>query len=163
MRLLFVMTLTLACSWVAPARAGGFTPEQLAERATHRRAIEAVIWGMPAVNYDLMRQAMLRVTNAKENDIVFWSKPADEKNQTLTPNPDSIYLMCFYNTKIVGPVVLDVPPAEGGSFAGNIVNAWQMPLEDAGPDGADAGKGGKYLLLPPGYKEKVPDGYIVLK
>jgi hypothetical protein len=26
----------------------------------------------------------------------------------------------------------------------------------------DKGKGGKYLILPPGYKEKVPDGYIAL-
>ncbi len=28
---------------------------------------------------------------------------------------------------------------------------WQMALEDAGPSGADKGKGGKYLMLPPGY------------
>ena len=26
----------------------------------------------------------------------------------------------------------------------------------------DKGKGGKYLILPPGYKEKAPEGYIVL-
>ena len=36
------------------AQSGSFTPAQLAERALHRRAVEAVIWGMPAVNYDLM-------------------------------------------------------------------------------------------------------------
>ena len=41
-------------------------------------------------------------------------------------------------------------PAAGiaGSLTGNIVDTWQVPLEDAGPSGADAGKGGKYLLLP---------------
>jgi hypothetical protein len=27
-----------------------FTPAQLAERAVHRRAVEAVIWGMPAAD-----------------------------------------------------------------------------------------------------------------
>ena len=32
--------------------------------------------------------------------------------------------------------------------------------EDVGPAGVDKGKGGKYLILPPGYKEQVPDGYI---
>jgi hypothetical protein len=37
-----------------------------------------------------------------------------------------------------------------------------VPLEDAGPSGADAGKGGKYLVLPPGYTGSVPDGYIAL-
>jgi hypothetical protein len=71
--------------------------------------------------------------------------------------------MIFWNTKEAGPVVIDVPPAGGGSFAGNIVNIWQMPLEDAGPEGADQGKGGRYLILPPGYKEKPPQGYVVLR
>ena len=32
--------------------------------------------------------------------------------------------------------------------------AWQAALEDVGPDGADKGKGGKYLILPPGYKRR---------
>lgn len=144
----------------APTQPGD--ADDFARRAVSRRAVEAVIWGMPAVNYDLMRQTMLGVTAAKENDILFWSRPADWKNQTLTPNPDSIYFMCFWNTKDVGPLVIEVPPAEGGSFAGNIVDVWQMPLEDAGPEGADQGRGGKYLILPPGHKGPTPEGYIVL-
>ena len=60
--------------------------------------------------------------------------------------------------------MLDIPPAgDEGSLNANIVDIWQVPLEDAGPSGADAGKGGKYLLLPPEYKEPVPQGYIVLR
>jgi hypothetical protein len=39
----------------------------------------------------------------KENQIVYWSRPLDGNNQTLTPNPDSIYFMAFYNTKD-GPI-----------------------------------------------------------
>ena len=35
-----------------------FTSAELAERTLHRRAVEAVIWGMPAVNAELMFQAM---------------------------------------------------------------------------------------------------------
>ena len=42
------------------------------------------------------------------------------------------------------------------------MDAWQAALEDVGPAGVDKGKGGKYLILPPGYKEKAPDGYIAL-
>ncbi|WP_448150833.1 DUF1254 domain-containing protein [Labrys miyagiensis] len=137
------------------------TPQELHRRAVERRAVEAVIWGMPAVNADLMLQAMLSSTKAKVNEIVYWSRPVNWKNQTLTPNPDSIYLMSFWNVKD-GPVVIEIPPARGGSIAGNIVDAWQMPLEDAGPAGADHGKGGKYLILPPGYEGKTPAGYIVL-
>ena len=116
---------------------------------------------MPAVNADLMLQTMLGSTKAKINEIMYWSRPANWKNKTLTPNPDTIYFMPFWNVKD-GPLVIEIPPAEGGSIAGNIVDAWQMPLEDAGPEGADKGQGGKYLILPPSYKGEPPSGYIVL-
>ncbi|MGH6707440.1 MAG: DUF1214 domain-containing protein [Bradyrhizobium sp.] len=131
------------------------------DRLKQSRAVEAVIWGMPAVNTDLMRQAALKA-GAKQNEIVYWSRPVDWRNQTLTPNPDAIYLMTFFNTRN-GPVVIDIPPAgEAGSFTGNIDDIWQMPLEDAGPSGADKGAGGKYLLLPPGHTGSAPQGYIAL-
>ena len=42
------------------------------------------------------------------------------------------------------------------------MDCWQSALEDVGPAGVDKGKGGKYLIFPPGYKDKVPDGYIAL-
>jgi hypothetical protein len=142
-----------------------FTPAQLAERTLHRRAVEAVIWGMPAVNFDLMYQAMVRdaKAGAGSNKIVYWSKLSDWKNQTLTPNPDAVYFMPFFDTKDVGPVVLEIPPAdEGGSITGSVMDCWQAALEDVGLAGVDKGEGGKFLILSPGYKEKAPDGYIVM-
>ncbi|GEP02887.1 DUF1254 domain-containing protein [Methylobacterium oxalidis] len=153
----------LACGLASPAGAEDEAAPELVRRTVERRAIEAVIWGMPAVNTDLMLQAMLRSTSAKPNEIVFWSRPVNWKNQTLTPNPDSIYFMSFWNVKDGGPLVIEIPPAEGGAIAGNIVNVWQMPLEDAGPEGADKGAGGKYLILPPGYAGAPPEGYIPLR
>ncbi len=130
-----------------------------------RRAVEAVIWGMPAVNYDRMYQAMVHAAKAGEgsNKVVYWSGLFDWKNQTLTPNPDSIYLMPFFNTKDVGPVVLEIPPADAGSITGSVDDCWQTALEDVGPAGLDKGKGGRYLILPPGYKDSVPGGYIPLR
>ncbi|MBB5329785.1 DUF1254 domain-containing protein [Tunturiibacter gelidoferens] len=129
----------------------------------HSRAVEAAIWGMPAVNYDLMLQEMLTKTQAKVGQVIYWGRPLDWHNQTLTPNPDALYFITFVNTK-EGPVVLDLPPGDdNGSFNGNIVTLWQMPLADAGLLGTDKGKGGKYLILPPGYKEKIPAGYIPLQ
>ena len=59
-------------------------------------------------------------------------------------------------------MVLEIPPAGDGSITGSIDDGWQTALEDVGPAGVDKGKGGKYLILPPGYKDKVPDGYIAL-
>lgn len=142
---------------------GPLTATALLERMIHRRAVAAVVWAMPAVNTELMYQAMVRETKGGWNQIVFWSRLPDWKNQTLTPNPDAVYLMPFFNTKEAGPVVLEIPPAtDEGSITGNIDSLWQVALEDAGPSGADKGRGGKYLILPPGYTDPVPEGYISL-
>lgn len=138
-----------------------FNSTDLTERALHRRAVEAVIWGMPAVNYQLMYEEMVRKVKGGFNQIVYWSRLLDWKNQTLTPNPDVIYLMPFFNTKDAGPVVLEIPPADDGLFNGSIMNYWQAAIEDVGPGGVDKGKGGKYAFLPPGYdKVNLPAGYI---
>ena len=138
-----------------------FDAKELAARTTERRAVEATVWGMPVVNYDLMRQALVSNKGAF-NQIVYWSRLPDWKNQTLTPNPDSIYLMPFINTKDVGPVVLEIPPADDGTIVGSVMDCWQTAIEDVGPAGVDKGKGGKYLVLPPDYKDKVPEGYIAM-
>jgi hypothetical protein len=47
-----------------------FTPAQLRERALHRRAVEAAVWGMPAVNFDAMYQALVRDVHGGSNQIV---------------------------------------------------------------------------------------------
>jgi hypothetical protein len=139
------------------------TPEQIEADLLKARATGAVIWAMPAVNYQLMRDTMVSAVNGAPNQIVFWSDLPTWRNQTLTPNPDAVYFMPFFDTKDVGPMVLEIPPAgEDGSITGNIDDAWQVPLEDAGPSGVDKGKGGKYLILPPGYKDAAPGGYIAL-
>jgi hypothetical protein len=157
--LLAVLTYSAAVE-----HAQNFSADELTRRNVERRAFEAVIWGIPAVNYDAMYQAIARDAKGGEgsNKIVYWSRLIDWKNQTLTPNPDSIYLMPFYNTKDVGPVVLEIPPADNGSITGSVDDCWQTAIEDVGPAGFDKGKGGKYLILPPDYKENVPDGYIPL-
>ncbi|RVO72339.1 DUF1254 domain-containing protein [Sinorhizobium meliloti] len=144
------------------AAVSALTPAHLAERTLHRRAVETVIWGMPAVNAQLMYDAVKQV-GGDFNQIVYWSRPLSWKNQTLTPNPNTIYVFPFYNTKDAGPMVLEIPPAEQEeSITGSVDDAWQTALEDVGPAGVDKGKGGKYLILPPGYKENVPEGYIAL-
>src|SRR5215813_2425572 len=137
--------------------------DDLARRTIGRRAVEAVIWGMPAVNYDLMLQEMLSKTNGKLNQVIYWGRPLNWMNQTLTPNPDALYFMAFFNTKD-GPLVLDLPPGDAnGSFNANIVTTWQVPLEDAGLLGHDKGAGAKYLILPPGYAGTKLEGYVALQ
>ena len=161
MNKIVLATIALICT-SASAHAQGFSSEDLSRRTIERRAVEAVIWGMPAVNVDLMLQAMIGSAQGKTNQIVYWSRLPDWKNQTLTPNPDVIYLMPFFNTKDAGPMVLEIPPADDGVINGTIMDVWQVPLEDVGPAGLDKGKGGKYLILPPGHQGAAPDGYIAL-
>ena len=163
----FVMRRTLvalACAIIAYAGHAGaqsLTPAEVSERQIQRRAVEAVIWGIPVVNFDRMLQAAIQNGGAA-NQIIYWSQPVNWQDQTLTPNPDTIYLNPFYDTRS-GPVVLEIPPAdESGVIVGSVDTAWQNALEDVGPAGADKGKGGKYLITPPGYKDQPPEGYIVL-
>jgi hypothetical protein len=146
---------------VAESLVDVFSAADLAERTVQRRAVEAVIWGIPAVNFDRMRQAMVRAGGAF-NQVIYWSRLTDWRNQTLTPNPDVIYVMPFISTQDVGPVVLEIPPADGGTLAGTVTDCWQGALEDVGPSGVDRGRGGKYLILPPGYGDAVPNGYVAL-
>ncbi|MBZ6076114.1 DUF1254 domain-containing protein [Microvirga puerhi] len=161
-RMILAALALIALATSVPAQAP--SSDGLARRAVERRAVETVIWGMPVVNYDLMLQQMLAKTPGKVNQVIYWGRPLDWHNQTLTPNPDTLYFMAFLNTTDAGPIVIDVPPAGAdGSLNANIVNIWQQPLEDAGLLGIDKGQGIKLVMLPPGYSDKVPDGYVALR
>ncbi len=116
------------------------------ERGLYSRAFNAVIWGMPAVNPELMHESLLQA-KGDYNQVVYWPGLINANNQTLTPNPDVIYINPFYDTR-QGPVVLDIPAGEGvSSLTGSIDDGWQTVTEDVGPAGVDKGKGGKCLIL----------------
>ena len=162
-----VLLLLLACNQPSPnkteapadstasATANTFKPSNIQEQMMYSRAVEAVIWGMAAVNSELMYQSLV-AAKGDYNQVVYWSGLLDSKNQTLTPNPDVIYVNPFYDTR-KGPVVLEIPAAEGASsLTGSLDDGWQTAIEDVGPAGVDKGKGGKYLILPPGYTGKIP-------
>ena len=131
-------------------------------RLIERRATEAVIWGMPIVGFDAMRQAFFRDAAAAYGDILYWSKPADWKLQFAIPDTLSCNVYFNFNTR-QGPVVVDLPPSNGAALAGSLVNAWETSLVEIGPVGSDRGRGCKLLLLPPGYKGLVPSGYIPIR
>ena len=142
------------------AHARDFSSEELNRRTLERRAVDAVIWGLPLVSEDAVKQAAFRDGKANYNDIVWWPKGGGWKNQSPTPNVNTRYMYFFINTKQDGPVVVELPPAvPGASFYGTIEDAWYVPLVDIGFEG----KGGKYLVLPPDYKGDVPNGYIPVR
>ena len=80
-------------SIATPTTQAKFTPDELTERMVHRRAVEAVPWGMPAVNYDLLYKAALKA-KGDFNQLVYWCLP-DWKNQTLSRTRRSLLLPIY--------------------------------------------------------------------
>lgn len=75
----------------------------------------------------------------------------------FTLNSDTPYGSAVLDLS-AGPMVIELPP---GPFIGLVDDHNQGWVQDIGLPGPDAGKGGKHLVLPPGYKDNVPDGYYV--
>ncbi|RVI87936.1 DUF1254 domain-containing protein [Sinorhizobium medicae] len=92
-----------------------------------------------------------------DNTAVIWSDLMDAKSQMLTANADTIYFWVNLNVS-QGPMVIETPPLS----LGVIDDIWFRWVTDFGLPGPDRGEGGKYLLLPPGYKGDLPEtGYSV--
>nr|WP_319948789.1 DUF1214 domain-containing protein [uncultured Shimia sp.] len=132
-----------------------------------QRATQTAIWGMPAVGMVDFIKATRRDLGGEINDVVYLKQPFDSKHGFLTPNDVTAYAWGSMTSE-PGPLIVEVPAAtDNVSYFGTIVDAWDVPIEDVGPAGADKGKGGKYLLLPPGYegeksKEDLEaEGYLV--
>ena len=122
----------------------------LADRMLHHRAIDAAVWAMPLMNFKFYRDALADV-GVGPNDVGYFSKLQDWRFQTATPNNTTPYNMTYWNFED-GPVVVEIPPsAEGIGIFGTIMDAWQRPLDDVGAVGRDAGRGAKYLMVPPNY------------
>ncbi|UBM62383.1 DUF1254 domain-containing protein [Candidatus Sulfidibacterium hydrothermale] len=132
------------------------------DQLKYMRAFEVAVWAMPAVSIYGFRRATLAI-GGKDNTILAWSKVAGPNAELLTANDNTPYILAMSDLQ-KGPVVLEVPPATKKTVLyGQVVDMWQFAIADVGPVGADKGKGGKYLFLPPGYKGPVPEGYIVKK
>jgi hypothetical protein len=106
-----------------------------------------------------MREAFLRDAGADYTDVVYFSKPADWQLQLTTPNGSTYYVVTTINLAR-GPLVIDLPAAAGAGLFGSMNDAWQAPIADVGPAGDDGGRGGRYLITPPGYKDNTPEGYF---
>ena len=124
--------------------------EKVGYKIMVQRATQTAIWAMPAAAMIDFLKGTRRV-GGDLNDVVYLNKPFDSKHGFLTANDVTAYAWSSLTSE-PGPVVIEVPAAtDKVSYFGTIVNAWDAPIEDVGPAGADKGKGGKYLLLPPDY------------
>jgi hypothetical protein len=135
------------------------TVAKLYDEMDFQRACQAYIWGIPAVGIAEWRLAHRDIMKAKNGEILSYLS-FKEKLGILTPNYTTPYIITLVDLEESGPFVVEVPP---GLMAGMILDVWQRVLADLGVVGPDQGKGGKYLILPPGHEKVAPEGYYVVQ
>jgi hypothetical protein len=135
----------------------------LEAQVAYQRAFEAVLWAMPASAIYRLELGILQLPGMADNVILAYSAPLRTYQELITPNQVTPYIAACSDLR-KGPVVLEVPAkTDKGALYGQVVDAWQATIADVGPSGVDKGAGGKYLFLPPGYKEPIPDGYFPIQ
>ncbi|HEY7296902.1 MAG TPA: DUF1254 domain-containing protein [Xanthobacteraceae bacterium] len=143
------------------------TAKALMDELKFQQATQAYLWAMPLINTLGMKFGSERVFGAGYNILPIWKERLDPKTLVTTPNSDVIYAMSYVDMSETGPIVLEAPP----NLQGILLDFWQRPIPvdggkffgDVGLPGPDAGKGGKFLVLPPGYSGDVPKGYYVYR
>ena len=136
------------------------TSRKLFDEMDFQRAVQAYLWGYPAVSFESIRVTAKQDLGMDYNDFGIADNFVDPKSVWLTANDTTIY--AFVNIDVSqGPVAIEIPP---GAIVGLMDDFWQRSVTDVGLPGPDAGKGGTFLLLPPGYDGEVPtSGYFPLR
>ena len=129
--------------------------QQAYDEADLNRAVQAYRFFYPTVS----GAAILKGNNevgVVENKIfgILDTKP---RHVGFTLNSDTPYGPVQLDLR-TGPFVIELP---AGPLIGAALDINQRWIADIGIPGPDEGKGGKHLILPPDYKENVPDGYYV--
>jgi hypothetical protein len=145
--------------------------QRLSDEFLFQSAVQTYLWALPALNMYGMKEGSERIFGKGYNVLPVWKRRLNAKTLITTPNSDVIYAMGYLDLKEDGPIVIEVPPG----LQGILDDFWQRPIcsegkidgriwcGDVGLPGPDRGKGGKYLLLPPDYVGKPPDGYYTLR
>ena len=131
----------------------------LRDALTLSRAVDVYLAQMPAVSWLHVWKGVAAAGDAQPNQMVVWESLMDAQTTLLTGNCETVYGLISFDLKRDGPVVIELPPMLLGGFT----DVWQRPIGDVGPTGTDKGNGGRFLLLPPNYRETPPDGYIALR
>jgi len=133
------------------------TVEKVYDNLDFSRGVQAFLGAMPGASVYALREG-LRSQGANNQTVLIMETLMDSKSLFLTPNTESVYSLMWLDLKD-GPLVIETAP----NILGIIDDHWFNYVGDVGNAGPDRGKGGKYLVLPPGYKGEVPKGYFVLR
>ncbi len=122
------------------------------------RGVDAFMKGIPGASLQALRKGPAAIGVDAVGKVAIFEELMNSHALFLTANTSTLYIFPYINT-IDGPVVIEVPPMMLGAFD----DAWFRFVSDVGLAGPDKGKGGKYLILPPGYDKEIPEGYFLIK
>ena len=86
---------------------------------------------------------------------VFGTLATEPKHVGLTLNSDTPYAPLLLDLRD-GPMVIELPPGPLICVAMDVNQRW---VADMGLPGPDQGRGGRHVILPPGYHGDIPEGY----
>lgn len=134
------------------------TIQKVYDNLDFQRGVQAFLMAMPGASQVAMRNSLRKLGAVNGATIPIAETLLDSKALWLTPNADTIYVVNWIDLT-AGPMVIESPP----EVLGIVDDMWYHYVTDLGFLGPDAGKGGKYLFLPPGYTGEVPKGYFVFR
>jgi hypothetical protein len=134
------------------------TTQKVYDNLDFMRGVETFLNFVPAASIEGMRRGMVEAGVTRSNQVVLMERLMDSSPLFLTGNTDTVYASGILDLETDGPTVVEIPP---GCGPGTVNDAYFRFVVDMGAPGPDRGKGGKYLILPPGYKGDVPEGYFV--
>ena len=141
----------------------GFFPAPRTAAEAHgeqdlRRALEAYHFFYPTVSMEGIFRGT-RKAGAVDNESAMMLV-AQPRHVGFTLNSDTPYAGAVLDLRKSGPMVIELPP---GPLIGLVDDHHHRWIADLGLPGEDGGKGGKHLLLPPGWDKPLPDGYFVAR
>ncbi|WP_447981728.1 DUF1254 domain-containing protein [Achromobacter kerstersii] len=137
----------------------GDTAQRLFDLQTLNRATEVYLTQLMAVSEIALREGLRAFGATNPTQVVIWEDLMGPQTVLLTANTETVYGISHLALETDGATVVEAPP----HMLGFLQDGLQRYLADIGPLGPDKGKGGKFLVLPPGYKGSVPKGYFVVR
>ncbi len=134
------------------------TAELVLDNLMFLRGVEVFLNGLPMASTHALREGFKSIGVTEAHHIIVTDKLMDSNPLFLTANTDTVYAFNTFDLEKTGPLVIEVPPGTG---PGTVNDAFFRFVVDMGAPGPDRGKGGKYLILPPGYEGKEPKGYFI--
>jgi len=133
------------------------TVEIVYDNLDFMRGVEAFLDGIPAASIYAMCKGLADV-GVDQQTVGIFETLMDARSLYLTPNSTTVYVTHCYDLEN-GPIVLEASPG----LLGPMDDAYFRHVTDIGFTGPDQGKGGKYLLVGPGYEGDLPkEGYFII-